>query len=38
MTPSVPPDHTIGTSLTLAGSAPFSTRISRKARSAMMRV
>jgi hypothetical protein len=37
-TPSVPPDQTTGTSLTLAGSAPFSTRTSRNARSAMIRV
>ena len=38
MTPSVPPDHTIGTCFTWSGGAPFSTRTSRKARSAMIRV
>ena len=38
MTPSVPPDQTIGTSLTRSGSAPFSTSASRNARSAMIRV
>ena len=38
ITPSVPPDQTIGTSLTRPGSAPFDTSISRNARSAMIRV
>ena len=38
ITPSVPPDHTIGISFTFAASAPFSTSTSRKARSAMIRV
>ncbi len=38
ITPSVPPDQTIGISLTLAASAPRATSASRKARSAMMRV
>ncbi len=38
ITPSVPPDHTIGTCLTAPGSAPFSTSTSRNARSAMIRV
>jgi hypothetical protein len=39
ITPSVPPDQTIGTSLTSSAvRLPFSTRTSRNARSAMMRV
>ena len=39
MTPSVPPDQTIGISLTSSsGRLPFSTSTSRKARSAMIRV
>ncbi len=38
MTPSVPPDQTIGISLTCSGGAPLSMSASRKARSAMMRV
>ena len=38
MTPSVPPDQTIGICLTLAGSAPLATSTSRNARSAMIRV
>ena len=38
MTPSVPPDHTIGTCLTWSAGAPLATSTSRKARSAMIRV
>ena len=38
ITPSVPPDQTIGISLTASASAPFSTSASRNARSAMIRV
>ncbi len=38
ITPSVPPDHTIGTCLTSSAGAPFSTSTSRNARSAMIRV
>ena len=38
ITPSVPPDHTIGTCRTWSAGAPFATSTSRKARSAMMRV
>ena len=39
MTPSVPPDHTIGICLTSSSErVPFSSRTSRKARSAMIRV
>ena len=38
ITPSVPPDQTMGTSLTFSASAPLAIRSSRKARSAMIRV
>ncbi len=38
ITPSVPPDHTIGTCLTASAGAPLATSTSRKARSAMIRV
>ena len=38
ITPSVPPDHTIGISLTASACAPFATSASRNARSAMIRV
>ena len=38
ITPSVPPDHTIGTCLTWSAGAPFATSTSRNARSAMIRV
>ena len=38
MTPSVPPDHTMGTCATWSAAAPLATSTSRKARSAMMRV
>ena len=38
ITPSVPPDHTIGTWLTWSAGAPLATSTSRKARSAMIRV
>ena len=38
ITPSVPPDHTIGTCLTWSAGAPLSTSTSRNARSAMIRV
>ena len=38
ITPSVPPDQTIGTSRTCSAGAPFSISTSRKARSAMIRV
>ena len=38
ITPSVPPDHTIGTCLTCSAGAPFSTSTSRNARSEMIRV
>ncbi len=38
ITPSVPPDQTIGTSLTCSAGAPAATSASRNARSAMIRV
>ena len=38
ITPSVPPDHTIGTCLTWSAGAPLATSTSRNARSAMIRV
>ncbi len=38
ITPSVPPDHTIGTCLTCSAGAPLDTSTSRNARSAMIRV
>ncbi len=38
ITPSVPPDQTIGISFTWSAGAPRATRASRNARSAMMRV
>ena len=38
ITPSVPPDQTIGICLTWSAGAPFSTSTSRNARSAMIRV
>ena len=38
ITPSVPPDHTIGISATRSAGAPLATSASRNARSAMIRV
>ena len=38
ITPSVPPDHTIGTCFTASAGAPLATSTSRNARSAMIRV
>ena len=38
ITPSVPPDQTIGTSFTWSAGAPFAISTSRNARSAMIRV
>ena len=38
ITPSVPPDQTIGTCLTWSAGAPLATSTSRKARSEMIRV
>ena len=38
ITPSVPPDHTIGIWRTCSAGAPLSTSTSRKARSEMIRV
>ena len=38
ITPSVPPDHTMGIWRTCSAGAPLATSTSRKARSAMIRV